>query len=147
MVCRRRSDIENERLPPDLVDPESAEAKQRMSNTTTPHEDAGTGPAPGLLADRLAEVAQGVSPASSVSPITPGSPLTPTSPSLPAPGPGGRGHRRQASLGTTKTSPSNRRRSIEGTMALIKDAVDGEDKGENQWQQLANDIAGHGPSQ
>lgn len=38
-----------------------------------------------------------------------------------------RGHSRQASLGTTKTSPSNRRRSLENTMHLIRDVVDGRD--------------------
>jgi serine/threonine-protein phosphatase 2B catalytic subunit len=58
---------------------------------------------------------------------SPGSPSTPT-----GGGPGAswrRGHSRQTSLGTTKTSPSNRRRSLENTMHLIRDVVDGRDAG------------------
>lgn len=36
-----------------------------------------------------------------------------------------RGHGRQQSLGTTTTSPSTRRRSLESTISLIKEVVDG----------------------
>jgi serine/threonine-protein phosphatase 2B catalytic subunit len=114
-----------------------------QSQAATPAED-GEGALPaGPLSARLEELAQGgSSAASSASPMTPGSPATPTSPAL-GPG-GGRGHRRQASLGTTKTSPSTRRRSLEGTMALIKDVVggDGDDAAERQLQQLADGIVG-----
>ena len=35
-----------------------------------------------------------------------------------------RGHSRTASLGTTMTSPSTRRRSLESTISLIREAVD-----------------------
>lgn len=56
------------------------------------------------------------------------SPSGPSSPVSPSVGPGyRRGHSRQASLGTTKTSPSTRRRSLENTMELIRDVVDGRD--------------------
>lgn len=53
----------------------------------------------------------------------PGSPSSPTSP-------GGfrRGHNRQASLGTTMTSPSTRRRSLESTMSLIQGVWDGQEQ-------------------
>lgn len=51
-----------------------------------------------------------------------GSPQSPTSGI-----PWRRGHARQASLGTTKTSPSNRRRSLENTMHLIRGVVEGKD--------------------
>jgi serine/threonine-protein phosphatase 2B catalytic subunit len=54
-----------------------------------------------------------------------------------------RGHARQTSLGTTKTSPSNRRRSLENTMHLIRDVVDGRDAqgDDGQLERLAEVIA------
>lgn len=55
-----------------------------------------------------------------------------------------RGHGRQASLGTTMTSPSTRRRSIESTMSLLKEAVDGKEDAE--FEQLADQVAGKGKS-
>jgi serine/threonine-protein phosphatase 2B catalytic subunit len=58
------------------------------------------------------------------------------------PGAYSRGHRRHASLGTTKTSPSTRRRSIEGTMALIKEAVDGGEPADGEWAKIADSLAG-----
>jgi serine/threonine-protein phosphatase 2B catalytic subunit len=65
-----------------------------------------------------------------------GSPISPSSPGAggnqSSGGPGAswrRGHSRQTSLGTTKSSPSNRRRSLENTMHLIRDVVDGRDAG------------------
>jgi serine/threonine-protein phosphatase 2B catalytic subunit len=110
----------------------------------SPGGDAGAPPPPDHLADRLEEVARGTSPASSVSPATPASPATPSSPSLPAAGWRGGGHRRQQSLGTTKTSPSNRRRSLEGTMALIKDVVEGQDGADGDWRKLADTLTDGG---
>jgi serine/threonine-protein phosphatase 2B catalytic subunit len=56
------------------------------------------------------------------SPGSPNSPLGPDSPWRP-------GHGRKQSLGTTKTSPSTRRRSLESTISLIKEVVDGKDAG------------------
>ena len=55
-----------------------------------------------------------------------GTPTLPTPGStLPAIGPPSRrGHGRTASLGTTMTSPSTRRRSLESTISLIREAVD-----------------------
>ena len=53
-------------------------------------------------------------------------------------GPGGatpwrRGHARQQSLGTTHTSsPSTRRRSLESTISLIKEVVDGSDQADSE---------------
>jgi serine/threonine-protein phosphatase 2B catalytic subunit len=53
-----------------------------------------------------------------------------------------RGHSRKQSLGTTKTSPSNRRRSLENTMHLIRDVVKGEDAhADGQLRSLAEVIA------
>ncbi|RSH79821.1 3',5'-cyclic-nucleotide phosphodiesterase (PDEase) (3':5'-CNP) [Apiotrichum porosum] len=97
----RKSDIENERLPPDIIDPE--EVSLSSPAATAP-------PSP-------------VSPSSPMESIPP----SPISPSTPGGMPWRRGHGRQASLGTTKTSPSTRRRSLENTMELIRDVVDGKD--------------------
>lgn len=75
---------------------------------------------------------------------SPGSPGTPTSPSIGGPPltawrPG---HGRRTSLGTTKTSPSTRRRSLENTMHLIRDVVGGKDaQGDGQLERLAEVIS------
>ncbi|BEI83539.1 hypothetical protein CcaverHIS002_0401430 [Cutaneotrichosporon cavernicola] len=98
----RKSDIENERLPPDIIDPDE-NMPASPSNST---------------------------PASPIAPAVPGSPASPTSPTTP--GSFRRGHSRTASLGTTRTSPSNRRRSLENTMELIRDVVDGRDANADQ---------------
>lgn len=114
----RKSDIENERLPPDIIDPdEDKPASASGSIPATPEEAGspimGTPASPGMKGSPGGAFA---------------SPGTPSSPG----GAGAgmtwrRGHGRQASLGTTKTSPSNRRRSLENTMHLIRDVVDGRD--------------------
>jgi serine/threonine-protein phosphatase 2B catalytic subunit len=143
---RRRSDIENERLPPDLIDAESEEGKAIFAGSTsgpsTPALEGGAPegavPSPGTLSEHLTQL-ESVTP-DSISPASPGSPITPMSPVMP--GAFRMGHRRQASLGTTKTSPSTRRRSIEGTMALIKEVVDGGDPADGEWAKLADDLVG-----
>lgn len=73
-----------------------------------------------------------------------GSPSSPTSPtSSISVTPFRRGHGRQASLGTTMTSPSTRRRSLESTMSLIKEAVDGRVPMQDpELMKLADQIAG-----
>ena len=43
-------------------------------------------------------------------------------------------------MGTTMTSPSTRRRSIESTMSLLKEAVDGKEDAE--FEQLADQVVG-----
>lgn len=76
---------------------------------------------------------------------TPGSPMqTPTSPTMPSPGGFKRGHSRQASLGTTMTSPSTRRRSIESTMSLIQGVLDGNARidEDESVETLTNKLAG-----
>jgi serine/threonine-protein phosphatase 2B catalytic subunit len=67
----------------------------------------------------------------------PGSPLSPTSPPTT---PFRRGHGRQASLGTTMTSPSTRRRSIESTMSMIQSALDGKDKAIPELSEFAESL-------
>ncbi|KAJ7033094.1 serine/threonine-protein phosphatase 2B catalytic subunit A1 [Mycena alexandri] len=145
----RKSDIENERLPPDLFDASSEEGRAIISASTSPSipstpgepeldistainaanleaalaQQNGTGaPAPPPLSlntntSALGGGAMG-SPVSG-SPGGAGSPTTPNSAFR-------RGHGRQASLGTTMTSPSTRRRSLESTMSLIQGVWDGQ---------------------
>ncbi|KAI0765397.1 serine/threonine protein phosphatase 2B [Fomes fomentarius] len=118
----RKSDIENERLPPELYDPESEEGKGLInSQPATPHEDA----------------------APPISRTAPGTPVSPTSPISMSTTPFRRGHGRQASLGTTMTSPSTRRRSLESTMSLIQEAWDGKTPVQDpELVKLADSIAG-----
>ena len=47
-----------------------------------------------------------------------------------------RGHSRQASLGTTMTSPSTRRRSLESTMSLIQGVLEGTTESANEDDQM-----------
>lgn len=87
-----------------------------MSNPPTPSEETGSPvPANGVSAalERVIAFDVGTPPLP-----TPGS----TSSSIGAPS--RRGHGRTASLGTTMTSPSTRRRSLESTISLIREAVD-----------------------
>ena len=65
---------------------------------------------------------------------------------MPSPGGYKRGHARNASLGTTMTSPSTRRRSIESTMSLIQGVLDGNGNGrieeDESVETLTNKLAG-----
>ncbi|TIB75104.1 Metallo-dependent phosphatase [Wallemia mellicola] len=127
----KKSDIENERLPPDLVDADiDAPASPAFSQPGTPTN----------IDEPLSySAANGVG-----SPMSPQSgPSSPASiGSSPSIGPTiGHGHSqsyaytpstpfrrghhaRQQSLGTTSTSPSNRRRSLDQTISLIREAMD-----------------------
>jgi len=120
----RKSDIENERLPPELYDADSQEGRAMMSNPPSPSEESSSPvPAKGVSAalERVIDPGNG----------TPTSP-TPSS-TLPAVGPPSRrGHSRTASLGTTMTSPSTRRRSLESTISLIREAVDPREEDEDE---------------
>ncbi|CDZ98461.1 serine threonine-protein phosphatase 2b catalytic subunit a1 [Phaffia rhodozyma] len=129
----RTSDIENERLPPDMIDvdeerPASPSSSAPNSPSSPPHFDN----------DPFAtNFAHSGSPETPSSPVHYGSTSPPFgSPVLGSPGspisggdgtPWRRGHGRRQSLGTTKTSPSTRRRSLESTISLIKDVVEGTD--------------------
>ncbi|KAF8750341.1 Phosphatase [Rhizoctonia solani] len=92
----RKSDIENERLPPELIDPPNTfpmapHLSKNLLKTPQPHSHPNTRTPDQLLLSKH----------------------------------GKRGHIRASSLGTTMTSPSTRRRSIESTISLIREAVDG----------------------
>ncbi|KAJ7931268.1 serine/threonine-protein phosphatase 2B catalytic subunit A1 [Mycena leptocephala] len=162
----RKSDIENERLPPELFDASSEEGKAIISSSSsssipsTPGElDDGASTAIDA-ANLEAALAQqnGEPPSLSLntsvlgggavgSPISgsagPGSPVSPGAAFR-------RGHGRQASLGTTMTSPSTRRRSLESTMSLIQNVWDGqsapgsiaEETGGEDIDGLAGQLAG-----
>ncbi|KAJ7097133.1 Metallo-dependent phosphatase-like protein [Mycena belliarum] len=125
----RKSDIENERLPPDLVDAESEEGKALMSSGAS--SSMPTTPTEPDLATAAALAAASVAKAANFSLETGGSPST-GPPSPLSAGSGGssptapfrRGHGRQASLGTTMTSPSTRRRGLEDTISLIQGVWD-----------------------
>ncbi|KAK7685077.1 3',5'-cyclic-nucleotide phosphodiesterase (PDEase) (3':5'-CNP) [Cerrena zonata] len=136
----RKSDIENERLPPDLYDAESEEGKAILSQPPTPDGNASIpAPANGVAAALEQVIATGSVPSSPVA-------TTPTSPISPSMGPAmpfKRGHGRQASLGTTMTSPSTRRRSLESTMSLIRETWDSKTVPQDpDLEQLADHVAG-----
>ncbi|KAG1731711.1 Metallo-dependent phosphatase-like protein [Suillus lakei] len=120
----RKSDIENERLPPELFDAEEAKAylaqAQSGSLPTTPADTIESPVSP-------SGVSVAVDPSMSSGSLT-------SLPSLPSGGqmapprtPFKGRHGRQASLGTTMTSPSTRRRSLESTISMIQEALDGKD--------------------
>ncbi|KAJ8087554.1 3',5'-cyclic-nucleotide phosphodiesterase (PDEase) (3':5'-CNP) [Marasmius tenuissimus] len=160
----RKSDIENERLPPELYDIDSEEGKAILSGSLpqTPKEpepdvDPSSPVTPnGVTAGIEAAISSGSIPSGNVSgPSTPTvintsvggaaspgsavaagsggppSPVTPSSPAGTMGTPFRRGHSRQASLGTTMTSPSTRRRSLESTMSLIQGVLDGKNESRN----------------
>jgi len=134
----RKSDIENERLPPDLYDAESAQGQAILSQPASPEGiSSAPPPANGVTAALERAIAAGSAPTSPISPI-PTSPISPTSSMSP---PFRRGHGRQASLGTTMTSPSTRRRSLETTMSLIKEAGSDQDP---DLMKLAEQVANAG---
>lgn len=143
----RKSDIENERLPPDLVDAAEVEGMEEFASSPTmppmsPGSPTGGSSMSGIIdttpstkdlpplntdilsSPTIPETPRRGSVGSTGSPSM-GSPMSGTSPG------GGtfrRGHSRQSSLGTTSTSPSTRRRSLEGTLQMIRQAMDAKDQ-------------------
>ncbi|MCO5565557.1 hypothetical protein L7F22_019231 [Adiantum nelumboides] len=149
----RKSDIENERLPPDLIDADDPEAaaeyfrqqqllqeQEAASGGDTPMQDASSSAAPRKM-KKPGFTGWGTTPES-----TPASPSIGGTPSSPISGSGSgshrRGHSRTSSLGTTATSsPSNRRRSLESTVSMIKEALSGEETGDDsQLAKLSDNI-------
>jgi serine/threonine-protein phosphatase 2B catalytic subunit len=108
LLGSRGADIENEHVPPELYDADSVQGQTILqSSSSTP------GPAAEPATPEVSDAGSAQEPAQR------------------APG-----HGRKASLGTTKTSPSTRRRSLENTLSLIHDALeaadgDGEKGGED----------------
>jgi len=130
----RKSDIENERLPPELYDAESNEGRAMISNSgpATPPGDRESVPVSvNGIAASIEAVLNGSSSPTAINTAVKSPPASsPASPTSPINGAAfKRGHSRQASLGTTTTSPSTRRRSLESTMSLIQGVWDGKEKG------------------
>jgi len=93
-----------------------------MSNPPSPSEEpASPVPANNVSAALEKVIASGGGP-STLPTLGSPSPLVMPVPSMGPPT--RRGHSRTASLGTTMTSPSTRRRSLESTISLIREAVD-----------------------
>ncbi|GLB39091.1 putative serine threonine-protein phosphatase [Lyophyllum shimeji] len=133
----RKSDIENERLPPELFDADSEEGKALMSSQPATPSDSMDSPPPPVSANgvtagiekaissgKLSQIST-TSPTGTPNTASTSSVYSPTSPTSPASAGFKRGHSRQASLGTTMTSPSTRRRSLESTMSMIAGVLDG----------------------
>jgi len=118
----RKSDIENERLPPELYDADSEEGKAIMSQPSSPSEDLDEGeeePSP-VLSNGVSEQLENAIEKGTLTRIDTSQVInrsTPPSPSSPV---ARKRHSRNASLGTTTTSPSMRRRSLESTYSLIQ---------------------------
>ncbi|EFP89050.2 3',5'-cyclic-nucleotide phosphodiesterase (PDEase) (3':5'-CNP), variant 2 [Puccinia graminis f. sp. tritici] len=164
----RKSDIENEHLPPELIDAADVEGFEEFAESRSPGAaDAGetnrSRSRSGTL-NSLAGSGDGRMPFgdyasgnSSVptSPALPGTPDRPTigsasgtpvgeglgfSPTTPGGSPKfKRGHARRGSLGTTMTSPSTRRRSLENTISMIKEAMEGQ--ADPEMEDLADAVA------
>jgi serine/threonine-protein phosphatase 2B catalytic subunit len=121
----RKSDIENERLPPELYDADSEEGKAIMSQPSSPSEDlleegeesslSSPMTANGVSEQLETAIEKGTLSRIDTSQVP--SRSTPPSPSSPVTK---KRHSRNASLGTTMSSPSTRRRSLESTYSLIQ---------------------------
>lgn len=128
---RRKSDIENERLPPELINPD--EVIPHFSNPSTPGESSNVTspsypfPTPHPYSSTAAKPA-----GANGTPRPGGMPFRPK-------------HIRQQSLGTTTTSPSNRRRSIESTISLIREAAEGSEQDHPDLQHLADQLSNAPP--
>ncbi|KAK4054233.1 3',5'-cyclic-nucleotide phosphodiesterase (PDEase) (3':5'-CNP) [Microbotryomycetes sp. JL201] len=156
----RKSDIDNEHLPPDLIDPEefissggsfaelaelneATDKFETMPTTTSPDMSprSSTPASPQVEMKDVFGSPRGPfgSPMSPMSPDTPGSPKSPASPKTEV-GPTRfrKGHGRQSSLGTTRTSPSTRRRSLENTMVMVREVMT---KPDATMEELAERVA------
>lgn len=140
-LCSRKSDIENERLPPELFDPEETTSSIPQSNDDTPTEKYDTPISPVGLQSSLEAAIKNSSMTNSRP--SPTSPVSPTSPGGMMPFK--RGHSRQASLGTTSTSPSTRRRSMEATISMIQEAMDGVENPAKGGIESLSGVNGNGP--
>lgn len=121
----RISDIENERLPPELVDASEVEGFESFGSPG--HSPRSSADFTGMFSPpRVSSPSADPGAMQQDSPLVgtptgesyPSSPIgTPSSPSTS--GNFRKGHGRQSSLGTTMTSPSTRRRSLESTVSMI----------------------------
>lgn len=135
----RKSDIENERLPPELINPD--ERLPHFSNPSTPGPST-PGDSPNSASYPFPQPNHYGGAGGSATRKGNGGPQSPTSPtSGMMPGAFRPKHLRQQSLGTTTTSPSNRRRSIESTISLIREAAEGGGQDESELRNIADQIS------
>ncbi|GAA6061322.1 hypothetical protein JCM10212_003212 [Sporobolomyces blumeae] len=164
-VDARKSDIDNEHLPPDLIDPEdfAAAAAAHSAAISSGEEDNTIGSSSASGSDVFGEVVS-TGPGGSTAPTSPEMTASPDLASTTKDAPGTptsdkdvsplgspvvenagqatfrRHHRRQSSLGTTRTSPSTRRRSLENTISMIREAMS---KNDESMEELAEKVAGN----
>ncbi|KAH8918790.1 hypothetical protein BT69DRAFT_1353658 [Atractiella rhizophila] len=139
-VDARKSDIENERLPDFLVDANEVEGFEKFADAYgSPSASASSGRAtptsPAANGHKSPWTGKDDTPITSI-------PSTPDrSPDVsPGVSPGRKfGHGRTSSLGTTSTSPSNRRRSLENSLMMLRAAMESKDA---QLEELAETISG-----
>lgn len=138
-IDARKSDIDNEHLPPDLIDPADHIDSTSADFTASPTgmgspsgmgegEDSFDSGSGGMGGDG----GNSTAPSSPIAPDTPGRSRSPSesngdSREMTASARFKKGHGRQSSLGTTMTSPSTRRRSLENTISLIREAMTSDD--------------------
>ena len=141
----RKSDIENERLPPDLIDAADVKGMEDFAVPQSPGSPVGS-PMSGIISDSTFtgnfSPHIGSEPSSPIIPETPQRKSANISPIItdgtPSQQSFKRGHSRQSSLGTTMTSPSTRKRSLEGTLNMIRRAMDAKDQ---VLENLADEVA------
>ncbi|GAA5990676.1 hypothetical protein JCM5350_001843 [Sporobolomyces pararoseus] len=158
----RKSDIDNEHLPPDLIDPEDFAAAAAAHHAALSDEGESSDvfgdvitPLGGSTAptspEMVASPEVGATTTTTKDSQSPGTPGTPTSEKDVSPlgspvvenagqAQFRRHHRRQSSLGTTRTSPSTRRRSLENTISMIREAMS---KNDESMEELAEKVAGN----
>lgn len=108
-----------------------------MSAPVTPSEELSSSPLEPIDESSILSTSNLGSPGTN-SPLSGGigSPSSPTSPGIFR-----RGHGRQSSLGTTSTSPSTRRRSIESTVSMIREVVDGKAESNAEIEAIADSLS------
>ncbi|KAK4699313.1 hypothetical protein P7C70_g6951, partial [Phenoliferia sp. Uapishka_3] len=138
----RKSDIDNEHLPPDLIDPTDADSS--ISDVDSYDPRASISSITSATSSNGGTSLEGGESDGTRSPSPLASPSSPSSASEKPTGDSAsgrfrKGHGRQSSLGTTMTSPSTRRRSLENTISLIREAMN---KDDTSMEELADKVAG-----
>jgi len=128
MMNSRKSDIENERLPPKPIDVDPEEGMTFVSSLPPEHPQSPYQPiTPNGFKDHFGKTISPGKILPTLSKIDTSSPPSPASRTSPVrPSSAGRIKRRHS---TTVMSPTRRRRSLESTMSLIQGVLDGREGG------------------
>ncbi|KAF8509068.1 Metallo-dependent phosphatase [Hysterangium stoloniferum] len=118
----KKSDIENERLPPTLVDPKSKKGEEITSSPSSTASSDGP-PTPISPVDAVSNISSEAAFVQTSVGTSFGSGATAPSTLNNV----SKGLLRQMSIGTTKTSPSTRKRSVQNTVSMIKEMVESEE--------------------